>query len=64
MKVRSLIIASFATLLASVALAAPTECPTHYLAGQAPDFLNEKLSSKTQEVCYGEYAGLQSYNAL
>jgi endonuclease G, mitochondrial len=60
MKIRSLMIALILTFLASVALAAPTACPQHYLDGQAPDFLNEKISQKTQEVCYSNYALVHS----
>jgi endonuclease G len=60
MKIRSLMIAFILTFLASVAMAAPTACPQHYLDGQAPDFLNEKVAQKTQEVCYSNYALVHS----
>ena len=60
MKIRSLMIALSFTFLASVAMSAPTACPQHYLGGQAPDFLNEKVSQKTQEVCYSNYALVHS----
>jgi endonuclease G, mitochondrial len=60
MKIRSLMIALILTFLASMALAAPTACPQHYLGGEAPDFLNEKVSQKTQEVCYSNYALVHS----
>ncbi len=60
MKIRSLMIAFILTFLASVAMAAPTACPQHYLDGQAPNFLNEKVSQKTQEVCYSNYALVHS----
>ena len=60
MKIRSLVIALILALLASCALAAPTACPQHYWGGQAPNFLNEKISQKTQEVCYSEYGLIHS----
>lgn len=60
MKVRSILIALIFTLFASFAIAAPTQCPQHYFGGQAPDILNEKLSQKTQEVCYRLYALIHS----
>lgn len=60
MKVRSLLIALILAFLASFAFAAPTKCPQHYLGGQAPDFLNDKVSQKTQEVCYSNYALMHS----
>jgi len=60
MKIRSVLIAVLLTFLASWAIAAPTNCPQHYFNGQAPDFLNEKYSQKTQEVCYRSYALIHS----
>jgi endonuclease G len=47
-------------LFATVAMAAPTACPTQYAGGQAPDLINQKLSTKTREVCYTEYGLLHS----
>lgn len=44
----------------SSSFSASTTCPQHYLSGQAPDLLNERLSQKTQEVCYQEYALIHS----
>jgi endonuclease G len=40
----------------SIALAAQTNCPEHFAGGQAPDFVNQKLSVKTREVCYSGFA--------
>ena len=34
----------------------PTACPEYFADGQAPDLINQKLSAKTQEVCYSGYA--------
>ena len=59
-KIRSLFIALLLSLLSSFAIAASTECPQHYLGGQAPDFLNEKLSAKTQQVCYDSFGLIHS----
>jgi endonuclease G, mitochondrial len=47
-------------LLSSVAFAAQTSCPEHYAGKQAPEFINKKLSTKTQEVCYSGYGLMHS----
>jgi endonuclease G, mitochondrial len=47
-------------LWTSVAIAAQTSCPEHYTGKQAPEFINQKLSAKTQEVCYGGYGLMHS----
>ena len=48
------------TIIGSLALsptfASQTDCPEHFAGGQAPDLINQKLSTKTQEVCYSGYA--------
>jgi endonuclease G len=51
MKVRSFTFALLFILLSSLAFAAQTNCPQHYFGGQAPDLMNEKLATKTQQVC-------------
>lgn len=43
-------------LAASPALAGPTGCPEHFANGQAPDLINQKLTTKSREVCYSGYA--------
>lgn len=43
-------------LSASIAFAGQTTCPEHFAEGQAPEFTNQKLDTKTQEVCYSGYA--------
>jgi len=60
MKAGSFIVALLLGILSSVALAAPTDCPWHYFGGQAPDFLNERLSAKTEEICYEEFGLIHS----
>lgn len=47
-------------LFASTAIAAKTSCPEHYAGRQAPDFINQKLTEKTQEVCYSGYGLMHS----
>jgi endonuclease G, mitochondrial len=37
-------------------LAGQTACPEHFASGQSPDFINQKLTAKTREVCYSGYA--------
>ena len=48
------------TIIGSLALssvfAGPTDCPEHFVDGQAPDLINQKLSTKAQEICYSGYA--------
>jgi hypothetical protein len=60
MKAKSFAFALFLILLSSLAIAGPTQCPQHYFGGQAPDFLNEKLATKTQQVCYSGYGLIHS----
>jgi len=42
--------------LSSTAFAAQTSCPDHFANGQAPDLINQKLSVKSKELCYSEFA--------
>jgi endonuclease G len=41
-------------------LAGSTACPTHYLNGQAPDIVNQKLSTKTRELCFEGFVVMHS----
>ncbi|NLO80298.1 MAG: DNA/RNA non-specific endonuclease [Xanthomonadaceae bacterium] len=45
---------------ALAASAAPTECPQHYPAGQAPEITNPRLAVGTRELCYSEFGVLHS----
>jgi len=47
-------------LLASSSFATQSSCPEHFLNGQAPDIVKEKLSIKSREVCYSGYGVLHS----
>jgi len=49
-------LAIIASLFLSSAIAKQTDCPEHFADGQAPDLINQKLSTKTQEICYSGYA--------
>lgn len=40
--------------------AAPTACPHQYVGGEAPDLLNDRLSARTRELCFTEFAVLHS----
>lgn len=44
------------SLVASPVKAGQTGCPEHFAGGQAPDFINQKLTAKTREICYSGYA--------
>ena len=44
------------SLIASPVNAGQTECPEHFSGGQAPDFINQKLTAKSREVCYSGFA--------
>lgn len=52
----SLSVAILLFFSASLAFAGPTACPQFYLDGQAPDFINQKLTPKTRELCNKGYA--------
>ena len=43
-------------LTLSQALAEKSGCPKHFADGQAPDIINQKLSTMTRDVCYSGYA--------
>lgn len=50
-----------ALLAAPVAVsAAPTSCPEHFEGGEAPNLVNERLASRTRELCYTSFAVLHS----
>jgi len=40
--------------------AAPTACPKFYVDGEAPTILNEKLTSKTKELCFEAFGVMHS----
>jgi len=40
--------------------AADISCPEHFAKGQAPDLVNEKLSTKTKDICYSGFALIHS----
>lgn len=46
--------------LATPALAAATDCPEHFVAGQAPVITQPKIKARTQEVCFIAFAVLHS----
>lgn len=48
------------SLLTISLYAAQTSCPTHYLDGTAPDIVNQKLTPKTQEICYEGFGIIHS----
>ncbi len=45
---------------ASITFAAQTNCPEHFVGGQAPDLIYQKLAIKAREVCYSEYGLMHS----
>jgi endonuclease G, mitochondrial len=47
-------------LLCTTGWAASTVCPEHFLSGQAPDIINQKVAAKTRELCNTGYAELHS----
>ncbi|HTD06530.1 DNA/RNA non-specific endonuclease [Undibacterium sp.] len=48
----------FASLLAATAHA--SQCPSHFVAGKQPVFVNQALSRKSQELCYEAFAVMHS----
>lgn len=57
MKYRHLAFLAVSVFLStSIVHAAQSRCPEHFADGQAPDFINRKLSAKTREVCYSGFA--------
>ena len=51
-----IIILLFGLLSISTAFAELTTCPEHFANGQAPDLINQKLSSKSKDICYSGFA--------
>lgn len=43
-------------LFSAPAMASQAGCPEHFANGQAPDFINQKLTAKTREICYSGFA--------
>jgi endonuclease G len=37
-------------------MAGTTDCPEHFVDGQTPDLINQKLSTSARDVCYSGYA--------
>jgi endonuclease G, mitochondrial len=60
MKARLFFLSILLIFCSSFALAGQIDCPQHYLNGQAPTFLNEKLSTQTQQICYEGYGLIHS----
>ncbi len=58
--IRSLLVAFMGAGLSVPALAAGTDCPLHFAAGQPPKLINPKLKSRTQELCFEAFAVLHS----
>lgn len=58
MRFKYLLLQSFAisTIIYSSSFAAQTSCPDHFVNGQAPDLINEKLAVKNRELCYSGFA--------
>lgn len=53
--------ALFLTSLFSIVLyAAPTACPKFFVDGEAPTIVNEKLASKTKELCFEAFGVIHS----
>lgn len=50
----------FSTITAISLLAGPTSCPSHYLEGNAPDIVNQKLSQKSKELCFEGFVVMHS----
>jgi endonuclease G len=51
-----LVICSIVCSFALSAIAGQTECPEHFVDGQTPDLINQKLSAMARDVCYSGYA--------
>ena len=47
-------------LQAGAAQAAPTACPEHFAAGQAPNLVNPRLAPGTRALCFNSFAVLHS----
>lgn len=46
----------FCLLSVAISFAAQTSCPEHFVNGQAPDLINQKLAVKARDVCYSGFA--------
>jgi len=57
---RAVILAASLVLATTISNAAQTSCPDHFAGGEAPDIINQKLTSKVREVCYSEFGLLHS----
>ena len=58
--IRVVIFATSLFMAATIVDAAQTSCPEHFLGGQAPDIINQKLTTKAREVCYSEFGLMHS----
>ncbi len=47
-------------LLSIILYAAPTACPQFYADGEVPEIMNEKLASKTKELCFEAFGVMHS----
>lgn len=47
-------------LVVSFSAFAETACPEHFSNGMAPEFTNNRLSGKTVEICYSQFAVMHS----
>ena len=50
----------FSSILALSLSATPTACPKFYVDGEAPTIVNEKLASKTKELCFEAFGVMHS----
>jgi endonuclease G len=50
----------FSTITAISLLAGTSACPTHYLNGQAPDIVDQKLATKSKELCFEGFVVMYS----
>ena len=48
------------SLFSIILYAAPTACPQFYVDGEAPIIVNEKLASKTKELCFESFGVMHS----
>jgi endonuclease G, mitochondrial len=51
---------AFSLFLPTAVWAAPSACPEHFLSGQAPDVINQKIAAQTRELCNAGFAELHS----
>lgn len=49
-----------ATLFSQVTAAEPSACPQHFVGGEAPEFINQKLAAKTIALCFNGFAVMHS----